>query len=105
MSDYQATYDAIRSRIQQFDGHALKDEILNKMDISYYSQNIQNEIMYVVGQYNKPSSIYRPSLSIDGNKWCALYGDNLQDGVAGFGDSPQEAMDDFNINFIENING
>ena len=43
----------------------------------------------------RPSAIYRPRVSIDGDKWCALYGDNLQDGVAGFGDSPAEAMADF----------
>jgi hypothetical protein len=41
-------------------------------------------------------SMLRPALSIDGNKWCALYGENLQDGVAGFGDSPSEALQDFN---------
>lgn len=44
----------------------------------------------------EPSVLYRPTLSIDGNQWCALYGENLQDGVAGFGDSPQEAMHAFN---------
>lgn len=43
----------------------------------------------------RPAILYKPALSIDGNKWCALYGENLQDGVAGFGDSPQEAMWDF----------
>lgn len=43
----------------------------------------------------RPSAIFRPGLSIDGNKWCALYGLNLQDGVAGFGDSPADAMSDF----------
>ena len=46
-----------------------------------------------------PASIYRPQLSIDGSQWCALYGDNLQDGVAGFGCSPEEAMHDFNRNW------
>lgn len=46
-------------------------------------------------QAERPSAIYRPALSIDGNQWCALYGDNLQDGVAGFGDSPAEAMHAF----------
>lgn len=39
-----------------------------------------------------PSAIYRPALFIDGTKWCALYGENLQDGLAGFGDSPAQAM-------------
>lgn len=45
--------------------------------------------------HGAPSAIYRPALSIDGNQWCALYGDNIQDGVAGFGDSPALAMADF----------
>jgi hypothetical protein len=54
---------------------------------------------------NQPSVLYRPKLFIDGNKWCALYGDNLQDGVAGFGDSPEKAMEDFNKNWIKNIKG
>jgi len=41
------------------------------------------------------SFMLRPRLMIDGNQWCALYGDNLQDGVAGFGDSPEEAFTAF----------
>lgn len=44
---------------------------------------------------NTPSNLYRPRLSIDGNQWCALLGDNLQDGVAGFGNSPAAAYSDF----------
>ena len=40
----------------------------------------------------RPSVLYRPNLGMDGNKWCALYGDNLQEGCSGFGDSPEEAM-------------
>ncbi len=45
----------------------------------------------------RPCVVMRPSLSIDGNKWCALYGDSLQDGVAGFGSSPFEACWNFDI--------
>jgi len=26
--------------------------------------------------------------------WCALYGDNLQDGVVGFGESPEEVEEE-----------
>ena len=46
-----------------------------------------------------PSVLFRPSLSIDGNQWCALYGENLQDGIAGFGDTPAKAMADFDKNW------
>jgi hypothetical protein len=42
----------------------------------------------------RPSTIYKPRLSVDGNQWCASYGD-MPDGVHGFGDSPVEAMLDF----------
>ena len=48
----------------------------------------------------RPCVLWRPALSIDGNKWCALYGANLQDGVAGFGDSPAAAMTDFDRNWF-----
>lgn len=46
-------------------------------------------------EYSRPSVMFRPRVNIDGNQWCALYGENLQDGVAGFGDSPDAAMRDF----------
>ena len=45
----------------------------------------------------------KPKLSIDGDKWCALYGENLQDGVAGFGDSPAEAYKDFDKNWYAKL--
>lgn len=49
--------------------------------------------------HRTPAEILRPSIYIDGNQWCALYGENLQDGIAGFGDSPEAAMADFNENY------
>ena len=45
----------------------------------------------------------RPKLSVDGNMWCALYGKNLQDGVAGFGESPDLAMRDFDNNWYKKL--
>ena len=50
-----------------------------------------------------PSVLYRPKLSRDGNQWCALYGDNLQDGIAGFGSSPAAAMEDFDRAWFSTI--
>ena len=43
----------------------------------------------------RPHVLFRPHVFPDGDKWCALYGDNLQDGVAGFGDTPHKACLDF----------
>lgn len=30
---------------------------------------------------------------LDGNQWCALLGENIQEGIAGFGLSPKEALE------------
>ena len=49
----------------------------------------------VAFSYERPSVLYKPKLYLDGNKWCVLYGDNLQSGVVGFGDSPDAAMREF----------
>ncbi len=49
---------------------------------------------------SRPHVLMRPSISLDGNQWCALYGANLQDGVAGFGDTPESAMRDFDKNWM-----
>lgn len=51
-------------------------------------QNLEVELL-------RPFRLMKTSISLDGNKWCVLYGDNLQDGVAGFGDSPEEASREF----------
>lgn len=48
----------------------------------------------------------------DGDCWCVLFGDNLQEGISGFGKSPHKAVLDFNKNWyneeakpeIENFN-
>ena len=59
---------------------------------------IQNKLAietWTAEQLSRPSYMLRPRLSIDGNQWCALYGENLQDGVAGFGDSPEDAYTAF----------
>jgi hypothetical protein len=52
-----------------------------------------------------PAVLYQSSLKIsrDGDKYCVLMGSNLMDGIAGFGDSLKEAMDDFNKNFDKKL--
>lgn len=65
--------------------------------------NIKTDVSWLLNSIERaqlsPSVLYRPKISIDGNQWCALYGENLQDGVAGFGDTPILAMLDFDNNF------
>lgn len=51
----------------------------------------------------RPSVLMRPRLMKDGNKWCALYGEDLQVGLAGFGATPEEAMQDFDRAWVESL--
>jgi hypothetical protein len=37
-------------------------------------------------------SVLKPRLTKDGDMWCALYGDDLQVGIAGFGHNPAAAL-------------
>lgn len=67
--------------------------------ISGAAYQAQHAIFAALARYEAPSAIYRPALSIDGDHWCALYGENLQVGVAGFGKSPADAMWDFDKNW------
>ena len=84
---YKATFDAIIQKIEPTEmSRAVEEYLIN--EVTPYIEELRN-------QWCSPSVIYRPTLSIDGNKWCALYGENLQDGVCGFGDTPAQAMDEF----------
>ena len=56
---------------------------------SRHNAAIESEEMNLV-------ALLRPRVFMDGNKWCVLYGDDLMNGVAGFGDSPILAVYDFN---------
>lgn len=48
-------------------------------------------------------SMLRPKIALDGNQWCVLYGDNLMEGVAGFGDTPYAAVLNFNTEWHRKI--
>lgn len=70
-------------------------------DVYCMRMEFVQSVSAVAMEWTRPSIMLRPTISLDGNKWCALYGDNLQDGVAGFGDTPEEAFRDFDKNWRE----
>jgi hypothetical protein len=101
MSDtYQAVYDAVRSRISSCDVGAIIREAAH-LDASYAIEAIRQDFSIAAAEMQRPSVLYRPSIEMDGSQWCALYGSNLVDGVAGFGETPAKAMADFDKNWLE----
>ena len=59
------------------------------------------EAMYeaCTGAEYKLFAMLKPKLYKDGNQWCCLYGDDLQVGITGFGDTPHKAILDWNANW------
>lgn len=47
----------------------------------------------------KPHELFIPTITIDGMLWCALYGNNIQEGISGFGITPFQAVMAFDIAF------
>jgi hypothetical protein len=95
MNDYQAIYDAVRSRISGGNvAEAVTQVARDAFDVSFAVDVVKNEMLTVAYEQQRPSVLFRPSLTQDGNAWLAIYGD-LPTGVVGAGTSPSEAMADF----------
>ena len=103
MSYSQEIYDAARSRISPCDsGQVIQDAVRQAFSmVDHQLACVAHEFAATAFEQRRASAIYKPSLSVDGDQWCALYGDNLQDGVAGFGDSPEAAMSDFDAQWAK----
>jgi hypothetical protein len=78
---------------------------LGEMAALQESHYLDNAARRAVLQLSRPSSIWKPVLSRDGNRWCALYGENIQEGVSGFGETPDAAMRQFDIHWLNETCG
>ena len=67
--------------------------------ISHAALMVQLSMQQAICDWQSPSVLYRAKVFPDGNDWCALYGDNIQEGVCGFGKTPAEAVHDFDKNW------
>jgi len=99
MSYSQEIYDAARSRISNIDGSAIERVAFEQFDISHAKAILQEQIGIVGNEMIRPSVLYRPTILLDGNCYCALYGEDLMSGCAGFGETMAAAMADFDHNW------
>lgn len=101
MSDsYQATYDAVRSRISGCNvGEAIRDAVRSAFDISFVVPQVQQEISNACAEMQRPAVLFRPTLEREDDHYIATYG-----AVVGMGDTPAEAMANFDNRWKENVN-
>ena len=103
MSDnYQAVYDAVSSRFHGCDtSQALESAISNAFSNAYVIPEVVRACMSdVANEMMRPFVLLRPKMYPDGDQWCALYGDDLQSGVCGFGETPAKAATQFDIEWL-----
>jgi hypothetical protein len=67
-------------------------------DISFYADQMRHAAWEACGSIveasraaSAPHVLMRPTIFPDGTSWCALLGENINDGIVGFGDTPAEA--------------
>lgn len=60
--------------------------------ICFAARQVNNAWQEAASEQMRPCVVFKPALSRDGNMWCALFGENLHEGVAGFGETPAKAM-------------
>lgn len=101
MSDsYQAIYDAVRSRISGGNvGDIVERACREAFDMGNMRAILTEQFCATAMEMSRPSVLYKPTLGADGDMWCALLGDDLMSGVAGFGKTPAEAMAAFDQAF------
>lgn len=68
-------------------------------DFSLEVEQIRQVIWEAVAAITAPHALMRVRVYPDGSMWCALHGENLQEGVAGFGETPAAACADFDKNW------
>ena len=76
MSEYSFIVDGLQQRVEE--------ERLDR------ERRLSHELL-------RPFRMMHTTLSMDGSQWCVLYGTNIQDGVAGFGESPDKASRAFDL--------
>lgn len=57
-----------------------------------HGTEIENNLLDASRQLACPARNYGARIFLDGNKWCCLLGDNMMEGIVGFGDSPDAAV-------------
>ncbi len=67
---------------------------MTKEDAIYLEHQSQMINIQTNNLYNLINTL-RCKITKDGNSWCCLYGENLQEGVAGFGETPHESVMNF----------
>ena len=103
METYQPIFDAVRSALSNCDVGQAIESAIRDLSLSHHAEMAAEAARCAAAEHERPCVLFHPKLSLDGNQRCALYGENIQDGVAGFGDSPAHAMREFDKEWLQSL--
>lgn len=69
--------------------------MLNDFDSNWLRDRMFENLTMEHEERTRPSMLFQPRVFRDGPVWCALYGEDVQEGVVGFGASPALACEAF----------
>jgi hypothetical protein len=58
---------------------------------------------YLEDHPGSPAARLRPKIGMAGDVWLAFIGPELREGASGLGQTPRDALDDFNRHFMEPV--
>ena len=74
--------------LNESDSANLKHQLAFESDKEHMSRM---DLLIEQQEYNL-FQMLKPKLYKDGNQWCCLYGENIMEGIVGFGDTPYKAV-------------
>jgi hypothetical protein len=63
----------------------------------------QRAELYYATHPRSPSTVRQPSLTVRSGTWIALLGQNIEDGIVGFGDTVEAALRAFDLKYLNTL--
>ena len=69
--------------------------MLQLSDSSWVAQRMVESVNILEAEQLRPCILFKARVFQDGDMFCALLGDNIQEGIVSFGETPDKAMREF----------
>ena len=63
--------------------------------IIHAAHMMQERFHGYLSDLSRPSIVMKPKIYQDGDSFCCLFGENIQQGIVGWGETPEKAMGEF----------
>jgi hypothetical protein len=72
---------------------------MKALSTDYFAAKERMEL-YCIAHPRGPAAVRRPQLTKKGNRWIALLGENIDEGIVGFGPTIEAALCAFDVQYL-----